>query len=73
MAKSKSGKTTGKVLPVDNVEVEWTGESKSHKAGERSMLHKVQAEKLVEKGRCIIVEGGKSEKRTADFEKLKSE
>lgn len=48
------------VKPVDNVEVKWT-KSPFHKAGTTSMLHKVQADKLVSKGMCELVKGGKTE------------
>jgi hypothetical protein len=60
MANAKS-KAEKKVKPVDGVEIEWTGKSQFHKEGETSIVHTVQADKLVEKGLAKLVKGGKTE------------
>jgi hypothetical protein len=51
---------TKKVKALDHVEVEWIN-SPYHKNGATSMVHRVQADKLVEAGRAKLVKGGKSE------------
>lgn len=39
-----------KVKGIDDVEIVYTKDSKFHKAGDRSTVHRIQAEKLVKKG-----------------------
>lgn len=39
-----------KVKGVEDVEIVYTKDSKFHKAGERSTVHRIQAEKLIAKG-----------------------
>lgn len=48
MAEQTKGK---KVKPNDTVEIIWVG-SKFHKAGEKSTVHKSQAEKLINDGKA---------------------
>lgn len=52
-----ANKTSGiqAVKPKEPVEVKWTEKSKYHKAGETSIVHRVQAEKLIKDGKATIV------------------
>lgn len=69
MADAKKKTTTGTpVKPIDNVEVRWLGKDKFHKAGDTSMLHKVQAKKMRDLGLIEVVTGGKTE-QSKEFEK----
>lgn len=44
-----------KVKGREDVKIEYTEKSKFHKKGETSVVHKMQADKLVEKGVAKIV------------------
>lgn len=48
--------TEKKVMPKDLVKVWWTGSDTFHKAGQTSMVHTVQAEKLVASGQASMKE-----------------
>lgn len=50
MVKDIETKEEKKVYPHDEVEIVYTEKSSFHKAGEKSKVHKMQAEKLVAKG-----------------------
>lgn len=39
--------------------IEYTEKARFHKPGEKDTVHRIQAEKLVEKGVAKIVKGGK--------------
>lgn len=58
-------KEKGAVLPVDNVEIEYTDKSKHYSKGDKSMVHVEIAKKLVEKGAATLVKDGKTEKTKA--------
>lgn len=59
--KEKTGKET-RVLPVDDIEVKWTGKDGFNKADSKGMVHKELAKKLAIKGFLEIVPGGESKK-----------
>ena len=43
-----------KVKGNDPVTIEWLGKSKFHKAGSKSVVHRIQAEKFVKSGKAKI-------------------
>lgn len=45
------------VKPKEPTKVKWTGKAQHHKEGDISVVHRVQAEKLVKAGKATIVKG----------------
>lgn len=53
MAKATQPQAKGeKVKPKDDVQIEWTDKDKFHKAGTTSVVHRIQAEKLIASGKA---------------------
>lgn len=63
-----------KVFPRDYVDIVYTSQAKHHKEGDKASVHRVQAEKLRDKGFATIVgedlpaEGGKKKKKSEEIE-----
>lgn len=48
-------KNEKKVIGVEPVKIEYTEKAKFHKKGDKSVVHKMQAEKLVKRGVAVLI------------------